>query len=115
MGQGIELPQELDGVDVLAAAVAVRNPLPFLARIIEVEHRGDGVDAQAVDMELAQPVERVGEQEVADLVAAVVEDQRAPVAMFSLPGIGMLVERGAVESRQRVCVLRKMSGDPVEK
>ena len=82
MGQAVELSQELDRVDVLAAAVAVRHPLPFLARVIEVEHGRDRVDAQAVGVELAQPVERVGEQEVADFVAAVVEDQRAPVAML---------------------------------
>ena len=39
----------------------------------------------------------------ADLVAAVIEYKRVPVGMFSLPGIGMLVEVGTVEvSRVRL-------------
>ena len=49
-----------------------------------------------------------------DLVAAVVEDQRAPVAVLALPRIGVLVERGAVEARETVRVLREVAGHPVE-
>ena len=71
---------------------------PCLARVVEVEHRGDGVDAQAVGVELAQPVERVREQEVAHLVAAEVEDERAPVGVRAAARVGVLVERRAVEA-----------------
>ena len=65
-------------------------------------------------MELVQPEQRVAEQERAHFVAAVVEDQRAPVLVLALPRIGMLVERGAVEARQAVLILRKVAGHPVE-
>ena len=65
-------------------------------------------------MVLVQPEQRVGQQEVADLVAAVVEDERAPVAVLPLPGIGVLVERGAVELREPVRVLGEVAGNPVE-
>ena len=50
----------------------------------------------------------------ADLVAAVVEDERAPVLVLALPRIRMLVERRAVEARQAVLILRKVSRHPVE-
>ena len=61
-----------------------------------------------------QPEQRAARQEVANLVAAVVEDQRVPVAMFAEARIGVFVQRGAVESREAVCVARKMRGHPVE-
>ena len=53
-------------------------------------------------------------QERPHLVAAVVEDQRAPVAVLALARIGVLVERGAVELGQAVPVLREVAGHPVE-
>ena len=110
--QRVELLQELDRVEVLAAAVPVRNPLARRARVVEVEHRRHGVHAQAVDVVLLEPEERVRQQEVADLVAAVVEDERAPVLVLALPRIGVLVERRAVEAREAVLVLRESARAP---
>ena len=63
---------------------------------------------------LAEPVERAREQEVADLVAAEVEDQRAPVGVRAAARVGVLVERGAVEARERPVVAREVRGHPVE-
>src|SRR5881397_2283904 len=65
-------------------------------------------------MVFVEPEQRVRQQEVADLVAAVVEDQRAPVLMLALARIGVLVQRRAVEAREPVLIFRKMSGHPVE-
>src|SRR4029079_1784947 len=48
------------------------------------------------------------------LVPAVVEDQRAPVLMFSLARIGMFVERRAVELGEAVAIFREMAGNPVQ-
>ena len=106
----VELLEEVDGFEVLAAAEAVGNPLAFLAAVVEVQHRGDGIDAQAVDVVLVEPEQGVGEQEVADLVAAVVEDHRAPVGMLALARVGVLVERRAVEAAQAVASLGKWAG-----
>ncbi len=64
---GVELLEELHRFQVLVAAVLVGLPLARVAGVVEVEHRGDAVDAQPVGVELLEPVERVGEQEVADL------------------------------------------------
>ena len=90
---GVQLLEERDGLEVLAAAVRVRHPLARLARVVEVEHRGDGVDAQPVDVELLEPVQGVGDEEVAHLVAPEVEHERAPVGVLALAGVGVLVER----------------------
>ena len=110
----VQVAQEGDGFDVLAAAEAVGHPLAGLSRVVEVEHRRDRVDAQAVEVELLDPEQRARDEEVGDLVAAVVEDQRAPVLVLAEPRILVLVERGAVEAGEAVRVLREVAGHPVE-
>ena len=110
----VQLPQERRRLEVLPAAVAVRHPLAGLARVVEVEHRRDGVDSQAVGMELLEPVEGVREQEVAHLVACVVEDERPPVGVRAAPRVGVLVQRRAVEAGERPLVAREVGGHPVE-
>jgi len=54
----VEAAQERDRLEVLPAAMLVRNPLPLLARVVEIEHRRDRIDAQSVGVVLAEPVER---------------------------------------------------------
>ena len=112
--QPVQLLQKADGVEVFVAAELVGNPLALVARVVEVQHRRHGVHAQAVDVILLEPEQRVRQQEIPDLVPAVVEDQRAPVLMLALPRVGVLEERRAVEARQPVFVLRKMARHPVE-
>jgi len=110
----VGLPQEGDGLEVLVAAVLVGDPVPFLARIVEVEHRGDRIDAQAVDVKLVEPEKAVGDEEVANLGAAEVVDQGVPVAVEALARVGVLVERGAVEPGEAVRVAREMARHPVD-
>ncbi len=112
--QRVQRTQELDRLEVLAPAVLVRQPLPRLARVVQVQHRRDRVHAEAVDVVLLEPEEGVAQQEAADLVAPVVEDQRAPVQLLALARVLVLVERGAVEARQAVRILREVPGHPVE-
>src|SRR5215472_15821159 len=112
--ESVQLLQKRDRVEVFTAAVLIRDPLPFLARVIEIQHRCNGIDAQAVDVILVQPEERVRQEKVADLVSPVVENQRAPVLVFALSWIGMLEKRSAVESGEAVLIPRKMTQHPVE-
>ncbi len=65
-------------------------------------------------MVLAQPEQGVGDQEVADLVAAVVEHQRAPVGVLAAARVLVLVQRGAVEAREPELVAREVRRHPVE-
>ena len=94
----VEPLQEVHGFEVLAPAVLVGNPLAVLPRVVEIEHRRHGIDAQAVDVELLQPVERAAQEKRSHLRAAVVEDQRAPVLVLALTRVVVLVERRPVES-----------------
>ena len=85
-----------------------------VARGLEVEHRGDRVDPDGVDVIEVEPVERVGDQEVRHFGAAEVEDVRAPVAVLPPVRVGMLVQGRAVEAAQPVRVAGEVRGDPVE-
>ena len=61
---GVEAAQELDRFEVFAAAMLVRNPAAGGPAVVEIEHRGDGIDAQAVDAVALEPEQRVGDQEI---------------------------------------------------
>ena len=110
----VEAPEEGDGLEVLAAAVVVGDPLPRLAGVVEVEHGGHGVDAQAVGVVAVEPEEGAADEELADLVAAVVEDGALPVGVEALARVLVLVERGAVEAAQAVPVGGEVGGHPVQ-
>ena len=110
----MKLLEEEHGLQVFASAEFVGNPLARLARVVEVEHGGDGVHAQAVDVIVVEPEEAVGDEEIAHLVAAVVEDERAPVRVLTLARVTVFVEVGAVEIREAVRVLREVARHPVE-
>ena len=106
--------EERHRLEVLAAAVLVGPPLAVLAGVVEVEHRGHGIDPQRVGVELVDPEAGVREQEVADALPAEVEDVGAPVGVLAAQRVGVLVERGAVEAAERPLVLGEVGRHPVE-
>ena len=106
--------QETDRLVVLVAAIGIGQPLARLAGIIEIEHRGDGIDAQTVDMVAVEPVERAGGEEVSHLTTAEIIDGRVPVGMEAAARIGIFIERPAIEMGEAVLVGREMRRHPVE-
>ncbi len=64
-------------------------------------------------MKFAQPEQRVRNQEISHLVAAVIEDVGAPVGMLAFARIEMFIERGTVKAPQRKCIFRKMRRHPI--
>ena len=65
-------------------------------------------------MVFIQPEKRIADQEIFNLVAAVIENERAPVLMFPQAGIFMLEETASVIAGKAVGVLWKMSGHPIQ-
>ena len=65
-------------------------------------------------MVFVQPAERASDQEIADFITSEIEDIRAPVELFALPGVGMFIQRRTVETPQRKRVFREMRRHPVE-
>ena len=111
---GVEPPEEVDRLEVLPASLCVGEPLPRFARVVEVEHGGDRIHPQSVDVVLAQPVLGRREEEAPHLVPAVVEDEALPVGVEAQPWIGVLEEVCSVEIGQCELVGREVGRHPVE-
>ena len=106
--------KEVDRIEILAAAVLVGDPLPFIAAVIQVQHRSYRVDAQAIDVIFVEPEQRIRGEEIANLIAAVVKNLCTPVGVFALTRIGMLVKRGAVEVIEAVAIFGEVGRHPVD-
>src|SRR4051812_47305359 len=65
-------------------------------------------------MKCFKPIERTGDEEPGDLATAEIIDVGIPVAMESLPWIGVFVKGGTVEARQPVWIAGKVRGHPIE-
>ena len=70
------------GILMTIEVVGVRGKA-LAEAVVVVQHRGDAVKAEAVELEDLQPVLTVGEEEVDDVVAPVVEAQRVPSGMIT--------------------------------
>src|SRR5690625_435684 len=111
---GVEAFEKFDRFQIFASAKFVWDPFALFSRIIEIKHRGDGVDAQAVDMIFIEPKEGAADQKRADLVATVVENVAFPVRVKSLARIGMFEKVGAVKIGEAMFIAWKMGRNPVE-
>ena len=111
---GIEMTQEADRLEIFAAAMDVRHPFTGIAAVVAIEHRGHGVDAQAVDVEMLEPMERACDQEALHLATAEIIDVGVPVLVEPFARIEMLVERAAVEAGKPVRIRREMRRHPVD-
>ena len=109
----VELAEEPDRLQVLAAPVAVGDP-GVATRVVAVQHRGHRVDPDPVGVEHLDPEVGARQQERPDLGAAVVEDRRPPIGVVADPPVGRLVEVGAVEVDQARLVHREVRRHPVE-
>ncbi|MOA20992.1 hypothetical protein D3C78_1414680 [compost metagenome] len=110
----VEVAEEIDGFQVLASTMAVGHPFAGLARVITVKHRGHGIDAQAVDMKVFEPVQRRGQHEAVHFGTPEVVDQGVPVLVKAFQRVLVFIQSGAVETRQAMTVGGEMRRHPVE-
>ena len=80
----VEAAHEGNGFQIFAATVAVGYPLAWFAGEVEVDHGGNGIDAEAVYVVFVEPEEGVADEELADFVTAVIKNERAPVGVLAL-------------------------------
>ena len=110
---GVHLLEELHRLQILPSAVGIWTPATVGTRVVQIEHGRHRIDPESVDVKLAQPVQRVGHQEVPHLRAPEVENVGTPVELFTAARIRVLVEGGAVEAAQCPAVLGKVRRNPV--
>jgi len=65
-------------------------------------------------MKPVAPKEGVGDEEIADFVAAIVENECAPILMGSATGVFVFVKGGAVKAGQGPFIAREVRGNPIE-
>ena len=65
-------------------------------------------------MELVEPEHQVGHKKVANFIAAVVEDQRAPFLVLADAWIGVLIQMAAIKKGQTVTVTGEVTWHPVD-
>ena len=109
----VELLQKGDCAEVDAAAVAVRRPFTVAPGVVEIQHRGHRVHADAVDVIAVEKRHGRRDEKALHLRHFIVENERAPLRVLGHACILALVEPRAVKAREPVCVLRKVRRDPV--
>ena len=68
----------LTAVEIVAIAAEVNTQA-----VVVIEHGGDAVEAEAVEMEFVEPVLTVGQEEVYHLVLAIVEAEAVPLVVLT--------------------------------
>ena len=106
--------QEFDGLQILIAAVHVPRRVSALSPVVQVEHGGHRVHPDAVRVIFLRPEESIRDQEIADLVPRIVEDEGSPVRMASPHRVRILIESPSVKGGEPPAVPRKMCGRPVQ-
>ena len=105
----VDLTDKRAGVQVLLGTVLVELLLAGIVDAkVEVQHAGHAVHANAVHVEVLEPVQYVGNQEGANLAAGEVKLVRAPV------GVNLVLKQHmAVKGGKAVGVSTKTAGHPV--
>ena len=105
----VDLADKCAGVQVLLGTVLVELLLSGIVDAkVEVQHAGYAVHANAVNVEVLEPVQYVGDQEGADLATGKIELVRAPV------GVNLVLKQHvAVKGGKAVGVGAKTAGHPV--
>mmetsp|Transcript_101961 Transcript_101961/g.285787 ORF Transcript_101961/g.285787 Transcript_101961/m.285787 type:complete len:284 (+) Transcript_101961:979-1830(+) len=109
----IHLAQQRDGLQVGVPAVLVRKPLALFAHEVAVQHRGDGIHPDAIDVVPLDPEQRRSQEVGAHLVPAEVEDAGSPLLVLALARILILVRRRTIVVHQGPLVLAEMRGHKV--
>ena len=105
----VDLTDKRAGVQVLLGTVLVELLLAGIVDAkVEVQHTGHAVHANAVNVEVLEPIQHVRNQEGADLAAREVKLVRAPV------GVNLVLKQHvAVKGGKAVGVGAKTAGHPV--
>ena len=92
----------------------VGQPFARGAVVVQMQHGGHRIDPQTIDVKFLHPIQGVRHQEVAHLMPRVIEDERAPAFVLTASAVFVFVESRTIETGQRMFVLGKMRGHPIE-
>ena len=110
----VGLLKEADRLGVFPAAVLIRQPFPIGTQVVAIKHRCHRIHTNSIDVELLEPKDQICNKEIANLIAAVVEDQGAPFLVFPDPWIAVFVKVRTIEESQAMGILREMAWNPID-
>ena len=91
-----------------------RHPFAVISPVVQIEHGGNGVDAQPVNVELLAVIECIGYEETDDFRTSEIKGQGSPAFVFGLPRGGIFIKGLAIKGNQTVFVFREVSRNPVD-
>ena len=105
--------EEFGRLPILASAVAIGDPFARLTAVITVEHRGDGIHAQPIDMIALSPEQRIVDEEGRNLPPPEIIDGGVPIGVEAKLRVGMFIQRCAIEMGKAMVVRREVGGHPI--
>ena len=72
---------EFNGLEIFPSAIAIGDPLSFLTCVIEIQHGGDRINPQSIDMVFIEPEEGTGDEKITYFLTTVIVDERTPFGM----------------------------------
>ncbi len=114
VNNGIQVLEKLNRIKVFIAAVLVCNPLSVLLAIVKIKHGSHSVHSESVDVELPYPEQCICNEEIANLIFAVVKYLCTPVRMLTKSRVRMLIQTSTIKLTQTMCIPWKMSRNPVK-
>mmetsp|Transcript_24789 Transcript_24789/g.54032 ORF Transcript_24789/g.54032 Transcript_24789/m.54032 type:complete len:222 (-) Transcript_24789:998-1663(-) len=109
----VQALQQRHRLQVGDVAVLVGDPLAVLLSKVAVDHGGNGVAAEAIDVIALRPEEDRALQEAAHLIAPEVEDLGPPLPLFTFPGVLVLKGGCTIKVAETALVSTEVSGDEV--
>ncbi len=106
------MTEKLEAFQIPIAAVLIGAPLASAEA--GIQHCRNGVGAKRVDMVFIHPEKRRSYQKVGNFGSAQIERLGAPLGIFGAQGVGVLVQRRAVEIGKRKLVLGEVRGHPIQ-
>jgi len=61
-----------------------------------------------------KPIKSASNEEIADFIAAKIEDQGAPIRVFTKPGVFMFVESRSIKACKSPLIFREVSRNPIK-
>ena len=81
--QCIDMLKELDCLKVFISTIDIWNPLTVFLTIIQIQHGRNRIYTQSIYMVIFYPHQSTSDQEILNLILAVIKNLRSPVRMLA--------------------------------
>ena len=109
----IQLVEEIYSLQIAVAAMLIRLPLAILSAIIQIQHIGHSINAEAINMILIHPENSIGNQKALYLGTAIIKIGGTPASIICSLRIVGFIQIPAIKISQTMIILTEMTWYPV--